>query len=233
MTTRIDEICEGIYRIHTPVADVPGGFSFNQYLVVDDEPLLFHTGGRRLFPAVREAIARVLPVEDLRWIAFSHFEPDECGALPDLLAAAPRAHAVCSMVGAMVCMGDFIDRPARGLADGETLATGKRRFTWLDAPHLPHAWDTGYLTESTTSTLFCGDIFTQPGSDCPPVTTRDILGPSEAFRQMMDYFSHSKNARPLLDKLAATSPRRLACMHGSAWEGDGGALLRALADVIA
>lgn len=231
--TRIDPICEGIYRIHTPVSDVPGGFSFNQYLVVDDEPLLFHTGGRRLFPAVREAIAKVIPVEKLRWIGFSHFEPDECGALPELLAAAPHAQAVCSTVSAMVCMGDYIDRAPRALADGEKLVTGKHTFTWLDTPHLPHAWDTGYLSEATTRTLFCGDIFTQPGSDAPPVTTGDILGPSEAFRQAMDYFSHTKHARPLLAKLAATAPRRLACMHGSAWEGDAAALLGALADAIA
>lgn len=230
--TRIDPIADGIYRINTPVPEVPGGFSFNQYLVVDDEPLLFHTGGRRSFSAVRDAIARVIPVEELRWIAFSHFEPDECGALPELLAAAPRAQPVCGRIGAMVCLSDYVDREPRPLDDGETLVTGKRTFTWLDAPHLPHGWDCGYLSEATTRTLFCGDLFTQPGAETPASTTADILGPSEAFRQAMDYFAHSKNDKQILAKLASTEPRMLACMHGSAWEGDGSALLRALGDAI-
>src|SRR5262249_30258420 len=163
----------------------------------DDEPLLFHTGGRRFFPAVRDAIATVLPIEDLRWIAFSHFEPDECGALREFLAAAPKAEAACSRVGANVCISDFVDRPARALAAGETFATGKRRFTWIDTPQLPHGWDAGYLWESTTETLFCGDLFTQPGASTPPLTTGDILGPSEEFRKAMDYYSHTKNVRRL------------------------------------
>jgi flavorubredoxin len=233
MTTRIDPIADGIYRIHTPVSEMPGGFSFNQYLVVDDEPLLFHTGGRRLFPAVREAIARVIPIDRLRWIGFSHFEPDECGALPQFLEVCPNAQPVCSQVGAQVCIGDYVDRTPRALADGETLITGKKRFTWIDTPHLPHGWDCGYLSESTTRTLFCGDLFTQPGANTPALTTGDILGPSESFRKAMDYFSHTLNARTLLAKVASTEPRTLACMHGSAFEGDGAALLGALSDAIA
>jgi flavorubredoxin len=233
MTTRIDPIADGVYRIHTPVPEMPGGFSFNQYLVVDDEPLLFHTGGRRLFPEVRDAIARVIPVDTLRWIGFSHLEPDECGALPAFLDAAPAAQAVCSRVGALVCIADFVDRAPRALADGETLSTGRRTFTWIDTPHLPHGWDAGYLWESSTRTLFCGDLFTQPGADCPPVTSGDILGPSEAFRHAMDYYSHTRNVGGLIGKLADTKPSRLACMHGSAWEGDGASLLRALGDALA
>ncbi len=226
--TSIDEVVDGIYRIHTPVREMPGGFSFNQYLVLDDEPLLFHTGQRGLFPMVREAIASVMPIERLRWISFSHFEPDECGALNELLAVAPNATALCGMVGAMVCVNHVADRPARAMKDGETIATGKRTFEWLDAPHLPHAWDCGFLFERSSKTLLCGDLFTQPGADTPAITDGDILGPSEAFRSKMDYFSHGKNVGPLLEKLAKTEPRTLACMHGSAWQGDGAKLLRAL-----
>jgi flavorubredoxin len=231
--TNVHEIAEGIYRINTPLSVVPGGFSFNQYLVVDEEPLLFHTGLRRTFPLVREAIASVMPVERLRYVAFSHFESDECGALNSLLAVAPRAVPVCSRVAALVSVEDFADRPPRALADGEVLSTGRRRLQWIDAPHVPHGWETGFLNEETTRTLFCGDLFTQGGTGDVALTQSDILGPSEAFRQPMDYYSHSANAGPILERIAATEPRTLACMHGSAWSGDGGALLRRLAQTLA
>jgi flavorubredoxin len=230
--TDIHEIADRIYRVHTPVTEIPGGFSFNQILVVDDEPLLFHTGGRRLFPAVQAAIERVMPIDKLRWIGFSHVESDECGALNDFLAAAPHATAVASRVGATIAMGDSADRPVRPLADGEVLTTGTRAFTWLDAPHLPHAWECGFMFEVTTKTLLCGDLFTQPGAATPPTTDGDILGPSEAFRKQVDYYSYTKHARTSLDKLAQLAPRTLACMHGSAWIGDGASLLRALADAL-
>ncbi len=233
--TRIDEIERGIFRIHTPVREMPGGFgfSFNQYLVVDDEPLLFHTGPRRMFPLVREAIDQVLPVEELRWIAFSHVEADECGGLNEFLAAAPNARPLCSQVGALVSVNDLADREARGLADGELVTIGKRTLTWLDAPHLPHGWDCGYLADVTGHTLFCGDLFTQPGADHEPVTEGDVLGPSEGFRKAMDYYSHAPSARRLIDKLAATRPRTLLCMHGAAFRGDGAKLLHALSDALA
>jgi flavorubredoxin len=231
--TNVHEIAEGIYRINTPLSVVPGGFSFNQYLVVDEEPLLFHTGLKRMFPLVREAIARVIPVEQLRYLAFSHFESDECGALNSLLAAAPRAVPVCSQVAAMVSVEDFADRAPRPLAHGETIRLGKHAVRWVDAPHMPHGWETGLLFEETTRTLFCGDLFTQGGTGDAAVTESDILGPSEAFRKAMDYYSHSKNAGPILAALAATGPTTLACMHGSAWRGDGGALLRELARSLA
>ncbi len=227
--TNVHEVAEGIYRISTPVSLVPGGFSFNQYLVVDEEPLLFHTGLKHMFPVVREAIASVMPVERLRHVAFSHFESDECGALNALLAAAPRAVPACSRVAAMVSVEDFADRAPRALAHGETVRLGKHAVRWLDAPHVPHGWETGFLFEETTRTLLCGDLFTQGGTAETAVTESDILGPSEAFRKPMDYYSHSKNARPILEELAATEPTTLACMHGSAWRGDGGALLRELA----
>jgi flavorubredoxin len=231
--TNVHEVAEGIYRINTPVQiEGAGGFSFNQYLVVDDEPLLFHAGLRKMFPLVREAVASVLPVERLRYIAFSHVEADECGALNQWLAAAPQSSPLCGAVAAMVSINDLADRPARALADGETLSLGTHSVRWLDAPHLPHAWECGFLTEERTSTLLCGDLFTQGGAETPPLTESDILGPSEAFRRRMDYFSHTKNARALLEKLAATEPATLACMHGSAWRGDGAQLLRALADAL-
>ena len=227
--TNIQEIADGIYRINTPL-DLPGtAFSFNQYLVLDDEPLLFHTGPRRMFPLVREAVGHVLPPERLRWIAFSHFEADECGSLNEWLAVAPSAQPLCSTTAALVSVSDVADREPRGLADGETLVTGRRTLRWFDTPHLPHGWETGYLADESTRTLFCGDLFTQPGRGEAALTSTDILGPSEAFRSEMDYYAHSKNAGPLFAKLAAFEPQTLACMHGSAWRGDGAALLRELA----
>jgi flavorubredoxin len=235
--TTIDEIAEGIYRISTPVppSAMSGGFSFNRYLVADEAPLLFHSGLRGIVHDTLAAIATVMPVTRLRYVAVSHFESDECGALNQLLAAAPQAVAIAGQVGAMVSLSDYADRPPRGLNDGEALSLGAHTLEWLDTPHMPHAWDCGYMFDRTTATLFCGDLFTQGGDDNPPLTSADILEPSEAFRVLpgFDYFSYTRNARPLLGKLAARKPTTLACMHGSAWEGDGGALLTALADRLA
>lgn len=233
--TNVHEVADGIYRINTPVAlpgDV-GAFSFNQYLIVDDEPLLFHTGLRRLFPLVSEAVAHVMPVERLRHIAFSHVEADECGSINEWLAIAPRAAPLCGTVAAMVSMSDLADRPPRALADGELVSLGERRVRWFDTPHLPHAWECGFLMEERTGTLLCGDLFTQPGTGEPALTETDILGPSEVFRHAMDYFSHTRHADALIEKLAAARPTTLACMHGSAWRGDGAALLHALAGELA
>lgn len=231
--TNVYEVSDGIYRINTPVVIAGGvGFSFNQYLVVDDEPLLFHTGPRKMFALVREAVASILPIERLRYIAFSHVEADECGSLNDWLAVAPQSIPLCGTVAAMVSIEDLADRSPRALADGEVLSLGTHRVRWFDTPHLPHAWECGFLTEERTRTLLCGDLFTQGGSDLPPITESDILGSSEAFRHGMDYFSHTKNAHGMLERLAATEPTTLACMHGSAWRGDGAKLLRALADAV-
>ena len=232
--TRIDEIADGIYRISTGVGleAIPGGFSFNQYLIVDEDPLLFHTGPRGMFPAVRDAIARVMPVDRLRWIAFSHVEADECGSLNDFLAAAPRSQPLCSAVAAMTSANDLANRPARAMADRETMPLGRHSVVWWDAAHVPHGWECGFLSESTTRTLLCGDLFTQPGARNPAVTEDDILGPSETMRRAMDYFAHGPSTRPVLEKLARTEPVTLACMHGSAWRGDGAGLLRALADAL-
>lgn len=231
--TNVHEIADGIYRINTPVA-LPnaGGFSFNQFLIAADVRLLFHTGPRKMFPLVREAVASVISVDRLRYVSFSHFEADECGSLNEWLAAAPQAVPLCGKVAALVSIDDIADRPARALADGETLSLGKHSVRWFDTPHVPHGWECGFLMEETTRTLFCGDLFTQGGADHPAITEADILGPSEEFRQAMDYYSHTKYARPMLEKLAAAAPTTLACMHGSTFQGDGGKLLLALAHAL-
>lgn len=230
--TNVHEIADGVYRINTPVqmADGTGAFSFNQYLIVDDAPLLFHTGPRKMFPLVREAVASIIPVESLRHIAFSHVEADECGSLNEWLAASPNAVPLCGRVAAMVSINDLAERAPRAVVDDEVISLGKHRVRWFDTPHLPHAWDCGFLMEESTRTLLCGDLFTQPGSGQPPVTDSDILGPSEVFRHAMDYFSYTRYARGMMERLASTEPETLACMHGSAWQGDGASLLRALAD---
>jgi flavorubredoxin len=229
--TNLHEIAAGIFRINTPV-QIPGGpgFNFNQYLLAGDEALLFHTGPRQMFPLVAEAIGKRMPLEKLRYVAFSHFEADECGALNDFLAAAPQAVPVCSRVAAMVSVNDVADRPARALADGEVLDLGKHRLRWLDAPHVPHGWECGFMMELETKTLLCGDLFTQGGPGTTPVTDGDILGPSEEFRLQMDYYAHSPATAATLERIAREAPKTLACMHGSAYRGDGAKLLRALAD---
>jgi flavorubredoxin len=228
--TNIQEVADGIFRINTPVS-MPGGpgrFNFNQYLIVDDAPMLFHTGQRQLFPLVSEAICAVLPVERLKYVGLSHFEADECGALNAFLAAAPEAVPVCSQLAAMVSIGDFADRAPRPLADGEELALGRHTMRWFDTPHMPHSWECGLMLDVSTSTFFCGDLFTQGGAGEVALTESDILAPSEAFRAPMDYFAHAPQTQTILERLARERPATLACMHGSAWRGDGARLLREL-----
>ena len=231
--TNVHEIAPDIYRINTPV-EIPGGpsFNFNQYLIVDDEPLVFHTGPRRMYPLVAEAMGKILRLDTIRYVAFSHVEADECGALNDFLAAAPSAVPVCSQIAAMVSVNDLADRPARALADGETLQTGSHALRWFDAPHVPHGWECGFMLETETRTLLCGDLFTQGGSGAQPITDADVLGPSEAFRTPMDYYAHAPNTGAVLERLAQAQPQVLAVMHGSAWRGDGAALLRALKETL-
>jgi flavorubredoxin len=231
----IQPVGQDIWRISVPVppSQFPGGFSFNQYLVVDERPLLFHTGPKKLFGQVREQLEKVLPVDQLRYIAFSHVEADECGALPDFLALAPQARPVCGRVAAMVSISDLVDVEPVALDDGQVLDLGRHQLVWQDTPHLPHGWECGYLFDRTTGTLFCGDLFTQPGTGDVALVTHDILGPSEAFRREMDYFSHSRDAQTMVEKLARLEPSLLACMHGSAWKGDGAALLRSLGTALA
>lgn len=230
--TTVDLIADGIYRISTPVPPeaMPGGFSFNQYLIADEKPLLYHTGPRKLFPLVREAIETVLPVSSLAYIAFSHVEADECGSLNEFLAEAPDAVPLCGQIAAMVSIDDIAIRPAKAMADGEVISLGKHRLRVLATPHLPHGWECSMAFEETTGTLLCGDLFTQPGHQNAAVTEGDILESSEAFRLQMDYFAHSPDTRRHLSRLSELNPNTLACMHGSAWRGDGAALLMKLAD---
>ncbi|NNF06152.1 MAG: MBL fold metallo-hydrolase [Candidatus Eisenbacteria bacterium] len=229
-STRIDEIAKSIYRISTPVPPeaIPGGFTFNQYLVVDDSPLLYHSGPRKMFPLVAEAIASIIPVSSLRYIGFSHYEADECGSLNEFLEAAPKAEPLCGNIAKMVSIDDVATRPARGMADGEELSLGSHVVRWIDTPHFPHGWECGHLFETTTKTLFCGDLFTQGGHEHEPLITNDILNPSEEMRAGLDYYSQTRRVHELAEKLAATSPQILACMHGSAWKGNGAELLRQL-----
>jgi flavorubredoxin len=186
-----------------------------------------------MFPLVHEAVASMMPPERLRYIGLSHYEADECGSLNDWLAIAPNASPVCGKIAAMTSIRDVADKPPVELADGERLPIGDTTVRWFDAPHLPHGWECGYLMEESSRTLLCGDLFTQPGSKPTPVTDGDILGPSEALRAKLDYFAYARNTSDLFEKLAASQPSVLACMHGSAWHGDGAALLRELSAKIA
>ncbi len=234
--TNVCEIAPNIYRISTPLppSAIPGGFTFNQFLVVDDAPLLFHTGPRRMFPLVREAVAHVLgSARKLRYVSFSHVEADECGSLNEWLAEAPGAEPVCGNIAALVSVQDLADRPPIALADLAELELGQKRVRWFDAPHLPHNWECGYLFEPTTRTLLCGDLFTHTGgSELPALTEADVLGPAEATRRAMGGVALEKHTRALLEKLAQSAPTTLALMHGSSFSGDGAQLLRALAGVL-
>ena len=231
--TRIDEIADGIYRISTPSTVVPGGFTFNQFLVEDEAPLLFHTGLRGMFPLVREAVAHVLgDAARLRYLSFSHVEADECGAANLWLATAPGAQLVCSTTAVMVSMNDLADRPPRALADGEELSLGRRSLRWVDTPHLPHGWESGLMFEPGTGTLLCGDLFTAGGADVPPLSASDVVGPALAMHAAVPYLTPGPHVRPLLEKLSRLEPRVLGLMHGSSHQGYGGRALLALADAL-
>lgn len=232
MQTQVDEIAAGVYRLSTFVPEVaaPAGMAFNQFLVVGEEPLLFHTGLRRMFPLVRGAVARVLPPERLRWVSYGHFEADECGALNEWLAAAPHAQPAQGQTGCLVSLADTADRPPRPLADGEVLDIGRgKRLRWLDTPHTPHGWDAGVLYEESTGTLLCGDLFTQLG-DGAALITGDIVGPALAAEDMFGASSLNPGSGAIVRRLAALAPRTLGLMHGPSYSGDAAAALTALAD---
>ena len=235
METRLDEIAEGIYRISTfvPEAAPPAGFTFNQFLISAEEPLLFHTGMRSLFPAVSAAVGRVVPLERLRWVAFGHVEADECGAMNEFLNAAPRAEVAHNTVGCLVSVNDLADRPPRPMADGETLDLGgkqvRRRVRNINTPHVPHGWDAHVLFEETTRTLFCGDLFTHVGNG-PAVTESDLVEQALDSEQMFRQISCLTATTASLRSLADLQPRTLAVMHGSSFHGDGARALTALAD---
>jgi flavorubredoxin len=232
METKIAEIADGLYRISTFVPDIaaPAGFTFNQFLVLGDEPLMFHTGLRKMFQLNREAVGRIIAPERLRWIAFGHFEADECGAMNEWLAVAPQAQAVHGHTGCMVSLNDFADRPPREVKDGEVIELGGgKRVRYIDTPHIPHGWDAGVLYEESTGTLLCGDLFTQLG-DGSALTEGDIVGPAIAAENLFKYSCLNPNMGSTIRGLAELSPRTLALMHGPSFSGDGRAALRALAD---
>jgi flavorubredoxin len=223
--TNITEIAPDIFRINTFIPESNLGFS--QFLVRDEEPLLFHTGMKGLFPVVREAVSTLIDPAKLRWIGFSHFEADECGSLNEWQAIAPQATAVCSFVAKVVSVDDFAPKnPAKGMADGEVFETGSKRFRFISTPHVPHCWEAGMLFEETTGVLFCTDLLHQNG-DVEPSTTSDVIGRArETFREyqaspLANYFPYTKNTDSEIRRLAALKPKLLATMHGSVFEGDG------------
>lgn len=231
MTVRVDEIAPGIHRFSSFVPQIapPAGFTFNQYLVEADEPLLFHTGMRGLFGAVSKAVAGIVPLSRLKWIGFGHVEADECGAMNDWLQAAPGATVVHGRTACMVSLNDLASRPPRALADGEVLDLGGKRVRYIDTPHVPHAWEAGVMFEETTATLLCGDLFAHLG-DSPAVTRQDILGPAIAAEDMFQSSAVTPKTAPIIRALAALRPARLAVMHGSCFEGDCAGALTGLAD---
>jgi flavorubredoxin len=232
METQISEIANGIYRLSTYVPDIapPAGFTFNQFLVLGDEPLMFHTGLRKTFPLNREALSRIIPPARLRWIAFGHFEADECGAMNEWLAIAPEATPAHGHTGCLVSLNDFADRAPRVLDDGEVIDIGgDKRIRFIDTPHTPHGWDAGVLFEESTQTLMCGDLFTQLGNE-RPLTDGDVVGPAISAEDMFRYSSLNPAMGATIRKLSIFAPRTLALMHGPSFVGDGAAALRALAD---
>jgi flavorubredoxin len=230
METRVHEIADGVYRLSTFVPAVtPDGFTFNQFLIDADEPMLFHTGQRMLFPAVSEAVARVMPVERLRWIGFGHVEADECGAMNAWLAAAPHAQVAYGQLGCDVQLNDLSDRPPRALANGEVLDIGGRRMRWIDTPHVPHGWEAGVFYEEVEGVLFSGDLLTHGGDPAPFVET-DIAGAAIALEEAMPAMSMAPATVRILRELAALSPTSLALMHGASVRGRAAAQLEALAD---
>lgn len=232
METKIHEIADGIFRLSTFVPEIhpPAGFTFNCFLVRGDEPLLFHAGLRRMFPLKRDAVARLIAVEKLRWIAFGHYEADECGAMNHWLAIAPNAQVAHGAIGCMVSLNDMADRAPRLLADGEIIDLGGgKRVRYIDTPHTPHGWDAGVMFEESTGTLLCGDLFTQLGDDTP-LTTSDIVGPAIAAESLFQYSALAPGMGSAIRRLAPLQPNTLALMHGPSFQGDGAAALHALAD---
>jgi flavorubredoxin len=235
VSTTVTEIAPDVFRLCTFAPDF--GIQFNQFLVRDDEPFLMHTGFKRDFASIHSAVAQVLDPARLRWIGFSHFESDECGALNEWLAAAPQAQAVAGVVGAAVNLSDYAARPARPLADGEVLATGRHRLRYLATPHVPHGWDAGLYFDETTRTLFTSDLFFQPGEP-EPLTTADIVGAARGALlagqsgPLANDMPYTPYTDATLQRLAALEPRTLATMHGSSFSGDGARAIRGLAEVI-
>lgn len=231
METRVAEIADGVYRLSTFVPEVgPTGLGFNQFLVLGDEPLLFHTGLRRMFPLVREAVSRVIDPASLRWITFGHYEADECGSMNEWLSVAPHAEVAHGETGCNVSLHDMADRAPRALANGEVIDLGGgKRVRYLDTPHTPHGWDAGVLYEETTGTLFCGDLFTQ-GGDNPALVENEIVSAAIATEDVFGYSALNPDMGTTIRGLAGLAPTTLALMHGPSFRGDGGKALSELAD---
>jgi flavorubredoxin len=227
METTTTEIADGIHRLSTYVDDMD--FTFNQFLVVADEPLLFHTGPRQMFPLVSDAVARIVPVDSLRWVSFGHFEADECGSMNRWLAAAPGATIAHTAIGCMVSIDDLADRPPRPLQHEETLDLGGKRVRHLTTPHVPHGWDAGLLFEETTGTLLCGDLFSATGSG-PALVHDDVVGPALVAEDLFLSTSLTPMTAPTMRSLAELQPGTLAIMHGPSFDGD---CVRALHDLAA
>ena len=231
----VTEIAPDVYRISTYVPEFD--LQFNQFLVIDDEPLLYHTGMRAMFPRLLETVAKIVEPSKIRWIGFSHFEADECGALNEWLGAAPRAEAVCTFVGAMVSVNDFASRPAHPMKKDDVLTTGKYRYRLHATPHLPHGWDAGMLFEETQRTMFCSDLFHQVG-DVEALTESDVVARfRDALTQyqsgpLRNYMPYTPHTTRFLTQLAAWKPKTLAAMHGSAFAGDGGKALLDLGPIL-
>jgi flavorubredoxin len=225
----ISEVAPDVFRLSLYVPEID--MQFNQFLVRDDEPLLFHTGMKAIFPLVREAVAKIIEPSDLRHISFSHFEADECGSLNEWLKIAPNATAICSFVGAVVSVNDFAIRPALALEDGETFSTGKHKFKFVHTPHLPHCWEAGMLFEETNKTLFCSDLFHQLG-DVEARTENDVVGRAKQTLvnyqagPFANYMPYTRLTEANFGKLIALKPKTIAAMHGSTFAGDGSEALQ-------
>lgn len=233
--TNITEIAPDIFRLSVYVPEID--MQFNHFLVRDEQPLLFHAGLRSMFPLLQEAVATLIDPAKLRYVAWSHFESDECGSLNDWLHLAPQAQPVCTLVGKLVTVDDFSIRPALGLTAADRLSTGKFHFQFCPSPHIPHGWDAGVLFEETTQSLFCSDLFHHFG-DVAALTTSDLIGPTaQAMKQMQvgplaGYMPYTRQTDRVLRQLADLKPKTLAVMHGSSYHGEGDRMLRELAEVI-
>jgi flavorubredoxin len=231
MMTRIDEIADGIFRLSTLVPNItPDGFTFNQFLVKAEEPLLFHTGPRGMFGTVSDAVSKIVPINKLRWITFGHVEADECGSMNEWLAAAPTSQVAHGVIGVMVSLNDLADRQPRALQDGEVLDLGGKRVRHIDTPHVPHGWEARVLFEETTRTLLCGDLFTHTG-DGPALTSADIVGPAKKAEESFHASCLAPATGAAIRKLTDLRPKTLALMHGSSFNGDADRALRQLADL--
>jgi len=231
MEAKIDEIGDKIYRLSVFVPDVapPLGFTYNHFLIRGDEPLLFHCGRRKMFPLVSGAVAKIIPLDCLRWLTFGHFEADECGSMNEWLAAVPEAQLAHGVVGCRLSVADLADRSPRVLSDGEVIDIGGKRLRYIDTPHVPHGWDAGVLFEETTNTLFCGDLFAHLGNP-PALTSSDIIGPAITLEDSVHPTSLGPTTAPTIRKLADLKPTLLATMHGASFCGDAVAALTALSD---